>query len=184
MQKLERVCYLDLEEKRVMLTALRLACCSCRMFLLIWKFDFGCSCFFMCWSSICLRTNIFFLPLVVIPFEIALLIWSLVELVQVHHIFYQFFLNLLSVFALLLRSPPVEFVQEGIRRSDLCLDMRILGRGGRPEVEVKFWGKLFLFQHLFRGADEWEEVVEGFREGKGDESGPKSIVEERTNSCW
>ena len=35
MQKLERVCYLDLEEKRVMLTALMLACCSCRMFLLI-----------------------------------------------------------------------------------------------------------------------------------------------------
>ena len=41
MQKLERACYLDLEEKRVMLTALRLACCSCRIFLLIWMFDFG-----------------------------------------------------------------------------------------------------------------------------------------------
>ena len=48
MQKLERACYLDLEEKRVMLTALRLACCSCRMFLLIWMFDFECSSFFMC----------------------------------------------------------------------------------------------------------------------------------------
>ena len=34
------------------------------------------------------------------------------------------------------------------------------------------------------GADEREEVVEGFREGRGDDSGPKSIVEERTNSCW
>ena len=38
--------------------------------------------------------------------------------------------------------------------------------------------------HLFSGADETDGAVEVFLVGKGEESGPKSMVDVRTNSCW